>query len=40
MIKKLNYDPLRGYDVFSPQLLYDKIDEIIDAINKLEGGEE
>lgn len=36
MIEKLNYDPLRDGSVFSPKLLYDKINEIIDVINKLE----
>lgn len=40
MIKKLNYDPLRDLPMFEHKVLYDKINEIIDVINKLEGGEE
>lgn len=41
MIEKLNYDPLRDLPMFEHKVLYDKINEIIDTINKLErGGEE
>lgn len=37
MIEKLNYDPLKDASfMFGNKVLYDKIDEIIDAINKLE----
>lgn len=37
MIEKLNYDLLRDTSfMFGQKVLYDKINEIIDAINKLE----
>ena len=37
MIEKLNYDPLRDLPMFEHKVLYDKINELIDVINKLEG---
>ena len=40
MREKLNYDPLRDLPMFEHKALYDKINELIDAINKLEGGKE
>lgn len=39
MIEKLNYNPLKDLSFFEHEVLYDKINELIDAINKLEGGE-
>ena len=37
MIEKLEYDPLRDTSfMFGNRVLYEKINEIIDAINKLE----
>lgn len=35
MIEKLNYDPMRDLPAFEHKVLYDKINELIDAINKL-----
>ncbi len=40
MIKKLNYDPLKDLPFFEHKVLHDKINEIIDTINKLKGGED
>ena len=40
MIEKLNYDPLKDLPMFEHKVLYDKIKEIIDTKNKLEGGKE
>ena len=37
MIEKLNYDPLKDLPMFEHKVLYDKINELIDVINKLEG---
>ena len=39
MIEKLNYDPLRDLPMFEHKVLYDKINELIDVINKLKGEE-
>lgn len=39
MIEKLNYDPLKDLPMFEHKVLYDKINELIDVINKLEGDE-
>lgn len=39
MIEKLNYDPLKDLPMFEHKVLYDKINELIDVINKLEGEE-
>ena len=37
MIEKLNYEPMKDPSfMFGNGVLYDKINEIIDAINKLE----
>lgn len=38
MVEKLNYDPLKDLPMFEHKVLYDKINELIDVINKLEGG--
>lgn len=40
MIEKLKYDPMKDLPFFEHKILYDKINELIDVINKLEGGEE
>ena len=39
MIEKLNYDPMKDLPIFEHKVLYDKINEIIDNLNKVEGGE-
>lgn len=40
MIEKLNYDPLKDLPMFEHKVLYDKINELVDVINKLEGEED
>ena len=40
MIEKLNYDPMKDLPIFEHKVLYDKINELVDAINKLEGEED